>query len=333
MARIEDNFLDCVVYLYPSVADAKAGRTQTQKKGGSGFIFAMPSTFYPKGGFLYVVTNRHVIEGGNTVIRLNTKNGVGDALETDEREWVFHPAGDDLACLPLSIDRRVYQLVAVKPENLLTKDFMKEHATGPGDEAFVIGRFINQEGIQKNTPTVRFGHISQMPIEPIASTVAGAAFGQESFIVECKSIGGFSGSPVFLWIPPMAHRPGRGISPDWHIRLLGVDWCHINDYIEARDETGKPLPYKLIGNTGMMGVVPAWKLEELLNVPSEIKRREDRDAELAKQNPPTFTLDSASAVNSAAVDSATDENPKHREGFNSLLNAAAQKQKPDGQTS
>jgi hypothetical protein len=58
---------------------------------------------------------------------------------------------------------------------------------GIGDEAFVVGRFINHEGKQRNTPTARTGIISQMPIEPIHIR----GIDQECFLIEARSFGGF----------------------------------------------------------------------------------------------------------------------------------------------
>jgi hypothetical protein len=49
------------------------------------------------------------------------------------------------------------------------------------------------EGRQKNSPTARFGNIAQMPNEPVIIK----RFEQECFLVEARSIGGYSGSPVF----------------------------------------------------------------------------------------------------------------------------------------
>jgi len=44
---------------------------------------------------------------------------------------------------------------------------------------------------------------------------------QIQFLVEGKSIGGFSGSPAFLYIPPLSHRPGTTQStPEYYYRLI-----------------------------------------------------------------------------------------------------------------
>jgi hypothetical protein len=70
-----------------------------------------------------------------------------------------------------------------------------------------------------------------------------------------QKIGGYSGSPVFLWLPPMTYRPEAGMSMNWHYRFLGIDWCHINDYVVARDKSGAFLEFEIMSNSGMMGVI------------------------------------------------------------------------------
>ena len=70
MPRIHDALLECVVYLYPSKADAERGT----RVGGTGFIIGIPTTVFPDYWHGYVVTNAHVIIKA-PVIRLNTKDG------------------------------------------------------------------------------------------------------------------------------------------------------------------------------------------------------------------------------------------------------------------
>jgi len=67
---------------------------------------------------------------------------------------------------------------------------------GYGDDIFMVGRFITFDGKQRNTPVVRFGQISMLPAEPVE--VDGGRAQEEVFLVECRSIGGLSGSPVFV---------------------------------------------------------------------------------------------------------------------------------------
>jgi len=223
---------------------------------------------------LYVVTNWHVIENGNTTIRMKTRDGRNSILATDERAWTFHANGDDLAVIAVFFDPRDHSFFYISQSMFLTNEIVSEFNIGPGDDTFVVGRFINHEGRQKNLPTVRFGCIAQMANEPVRQA---SGFEQESFLVEARSIGGYSGSPVFTYIPPATVRDGV---QDWVPEkilsfhgpwLLGVEWGQINDYTPVLHSTGRdvnpgePLSTKVLVNTGMMAVVPAWKLLELLS--------------------------------------------------------------------
>lgn len=276
--RVNDDILDCVIYLYPSVADADVGR----HIGGSGFLVGIPAKTVP-GNFIYAVTNRHVIEGGSACIRLNTMTGAKDTRDYDERHWTFHPDGDDLAvCTMPAMEASIYKYRHVPSEILLTKERATELNIGPGDDVNVVGRFINHEGRQRNLPTMRFGNIAQMPWEPIQQIrVSGEPFDQESWLVEARSIGGYSGSPVFVEINPLWDRlNGYKMERGWRY-LLGVDWGHINSWEPVRTPNDPHPIFRVRGNTGMMAVVPSWKLIDLLNLPALVERRA-KDEELVK---------------------------------------------------
>jgi hypothetical protein len=252
---------------------------------------------------LYFVTNKHVITGGSTTIRMKTKDGRNDILPTDERAWVFHPSGDDLAICQVFLDPRQYKFSYIDRTCFIDKSIVQSMNIGPGDEAFVVGRFINHEGKQQNTPSVRFGCVAQMPGEPVRQDTG---FEQESFLVESRSIGGYSGSPVFVFIPAASERQGV---EDWISKillshgpwLLGVDWGHINDWSPVRNAVGEPINpgqpdnMQVRMNTGMMAVVPSWKLAELLDHGPVLAHRqvltEQARAAMKSAGPPTATSD------------------------------------------
>jgi hypothetical protein len=148
----------------------------------------------------------------------------------------------------------------------------------------MLGRFINREGLQKNSPTARFGHISQMPGDPIDAQ-------EEAFLCEVRSIGGYSGSPVFV-LPAFDGRPG-GQPPPTRGIILGVDFCHIQTLACAQDNNGYDIPHiRMPQNTGMAGVIPAWRLQELIMSDKALQqRRAAEESETRRRNAPKVALD------------------------------------------
>lgn len=344
MPWIDPEVLDSTVYLYPSEAEAAAG----ERIGGSGFLIGvpLPREKLPPANILCVVTNKHVIHSGNMTVRVNTVDGGKDIIPLDHMKWFTHPDGDDVAVCPIRLMGAFHKVKFISTGHFLSKKTIDDLEIGPGDDVFIVGRFVNHEGKQRNTPSVRFGCISQMPSEPIVID----GFPQESFLVEARSISGYSGSPVFVYLPQQVDmginpeikkmvREGKislpGVSRkrvDFPMQLgpmlLGIDYCHIrwDEPIWSR-VTKKPVndDWYIKSNTGMMGVVPAWRLLELLEG-AEMKPIFDEAKRAALQMKVSVVeLDVADL--SKETHHATGENPQHREDFTSLLRAAAQKPK------
>ena len=127
-----------------------------------------------------------------------------------------------------------YKYADIHFDMLFSSEQVVDINLGPGDEVFLVGRFINSEGKQRNIPTLRFGNISQMPIEPIEQTRVSGKRLQESFLVEARAISGYSGSPVFTMLMKLYSRQGGSGPTDPPadvIRLLGVVW----GYIKSRE--------------------------------------------------------------------------------------------------
>lgn len=273
MPRISDDYLQTVIYLYQSIENAKEGIAT----GGTGFLVSVPSSvenmFY-----IYAVTNRHVIRRGKSpVIRLNMIDGSTQTIDLNGNQWIDHPDLDDLSITPIQIDILKHKVKAIPVSMFITKKIIEEYSIGPGDDAYIIGRFVTHDGKQKNLPAARFGNIAMMPWVPVEHP---DGILQESFLLEMRSLNGYSGSPAFVHIPPFRLLPGAAeLNTDSFTWFLGVDWGHLHTKEEVLDSKEKRLENRLFvkSNSGMTSIVPAWKLLDLLESEEFVLQRTKQD--------------------------------------------------------
>lgn len=197
MPWIPPQILNCVVYVYRDEESAREG----EGAGASGFLVGVPAMKIEGAYHIYAVTNRHVIDQGS-VIRLNTVDGV-EVLPYGEENWIKADI-DDLAVSPVALNRG-HKHIWITSTTFVTEKFIESYNVGCGDDVFMVGRFTTHGGRQTNMPSARFGHISMMPCEKVRHYNEDV----DAFLVEVKSIGGFSGSPVFFYDTPYMPRSIR----------------------------------------------------------------------------------------------------------------------------
>ncbi len=296
--RISKRFLNCAIYLYDSVGAAREG----EPCGGSGFL--VNTRVKQQMDHIYAVTCGHVAIAA-PVVRLGAgANSL--VLDLSSEDWVL-PGQDDLAVCRLDCDPGILRSMdAIHVNSMIAKNPMGTNRESLpwrhlwdellGAEVMMVGRFVGHDGKQRNAPSLRFGNVAMLPEEPIEH---GWGFGQESFLVEMRSLPGYSGSPVFLprgadqMIEDYARsateashgmrpqpRVDRGSEPN-RARLLGVDWCHLNRFNEifqADRNTRIEEGWWAKANSGMAGVVPSWRLYEFLFRDDLVEQRERIEA-------------------------------------------------------
>jgi hypothetical protein len=192
--RVPDEIKQCVVFLGCAKADSTAVFV------GSAWFFANDTATPPLG---CLITARHVIERikdlgvAEVMVRVNTKSGTAVWTNISFDRWILPNPGSDLdvaiACvgIPNSLDHHHF------PRSLvLTPELANELDIGVGEEVFITGLFANHTGDIKNGPIVRVGNLASYPAEEIQTS-----FGRmDAFLIEARSIGGLSGSPVFVHI-------------------------------------------------------------------------------------------------------------------------------------
>lgn len=283
MYRILDDFLHITAQIYPSYDDAEHDR----QVGGSGFLIGVPSADDVDLQVAYAVTNKHTIENGNTVIRLNRITEGVEIFDLTEQDWLSHPDGDDIAITPLQLSsNNTHYKVLNESVHFPRKKIFEELNIGPGDEVFIPTRSLGISQADRNIPVFRFGHISRMPEVPIQTNWPRGKQLQDSYIIEARSISGYSGAPVMVALNPLVSRElGKQIHTS-KILLLGINWGYINDSAPVLDSVGRPTQTKINLNTGLMTIVPSYKLTEFLQHPHFLELHTESCAEMMRLRGP-----------------------------------------------
>ncbi len=309
---------------------------------GTAFLAAVPTA--PSVGFKYLVTAKHVVRDIEDsklpmALRVNLKAG-GAAAGRFEPTWFSHPTIPDLDLLisPLDLDNNTFDAVHIQSdEYFLTDEFIAAHDIGAGDEVFVTGLLTRHFGRDRNIPIVRMGNIAAMPDEPID---LGEGHGShELYLIESRSIGGLSGSPVHLQVPLWRNYQGKITPMTGHpaILLLGMNIGLFETRAHADRAPGELPPREAFLETmsaGIAVVIPAKRILEALDHPDQLQRRHDYMEKRKKRDTgfvPTSAGANFSAVTAIGVEPESD-NPTHKEDFTRLLNAAARKRPQGDQT-
>lgn len=195
MPRIPDSIARSVFYLYRSEEDARAG----VNAGATGFMVSYD--FESISGEVerrcFAVSNWHAaVKGGYSVIRLNTLLGGVEVFELGPDEWEFKAGGADIAVAPFDISGDKYSVNSIPSYMFVERE--KSSAIAVGENAFMLGLFLDFDGRATPVPVARFGHVSMVADER-ARIKQPTKYEGESFIVDMHSRSGFSGSPVFAY--------------------------------------------------------------------------------------------------------------------------------------
>jgi hypothetical protein len=162
----------------------------------------------------------------------------------------------------------------------VTQEIISKEQIGLGTEVFLVGLFAHHFGKRKNIPIVRVGNISAMP-EELVETRMGKI---DAYLVEARSLGGLSGSPVFANLGVVRMHDGQlqMRTGDPFLYLLGLMHGHWDLRVSEIDDD-------VVDNTGIqrvnMGigiVVPAQKIIEVINQPRIVQAEAEHEAELRR---------------------------------------------------
>ena len=250
---VPDHMRDCVCFVYM----VKKGE---MRPIGTAFLFG-------KDPIALMVTALHVVaktkesDDGYVYLRLNTQSGY-DFYKIAADDWMkpdqSEKAVDIAACFwPFP---GAFRIKSVGVNQCATAEVVEREAVGVGLDIFLTGLFVEHHGRERNVPIVRVGNIASMPEESVSSRIGL----MDAYLIETRSVGGLSGSPVFVQMG--THRPDAQYnlvrrpdnSPLWF--LLGVMHGHWDaQQAEIAIDDGLATEYV---NMGIAIVTPITKLIE-----------------------------------------------------------------------
>ncbi|MGO9874320.1 MAG: hypothetical protein ACLPVY_11020 [Acidimicrobiia bacterium] len=227
-------------------------------------------------------------------LRLNRRGADADTVDVSPDDWVVHPTADVAAALLLPPpERRLFDYLHFPVTGTVDKDLRGRFKVGPGDDVFMTGLLHSHSGRAKIEPIIRVGTIAAFPEEKV--TLEHCTTPQDVVLIEIRSIGGLSGSPVFFHLPdtPRIEDGGGTIAntaippasagPNWLIGIMHGLWPTQPDDPDLRDKTAEPL------NTGIAVVLPAERIVELLFGHTLTYRRYLVDDAIHERSKPTPT--------------------------------------------
>lgn len=249
---------------------------------GTGFLVTCRSSVQGQ-VFLHLVTAQHVIveiQKTSDIVftRFNMKGGGVGGARFNVSDWHYHPDTDqfvDVAVIPIRFsDTAEYTYFRIE-DDFVSDKVINDTKMDTGDDVFVVGLFSSHYGVGKNVPIVRIGNIAAMPEEPVL-TKSGY---MDAYLIEGRSIGGLSGSPVFFQPAPIRIIDGEATyltegSNDHY--LLGLIHGHfdVKEIMDiAQDDAEYAKTNKL--HSGIAIVVPSEKIVETINQDELKKMREE----------------------------------------------------------
>lgn len=275
---------------------------------------------------------------GKLAVRLNIKGGGSEVVPLDDVHWWSHPDLNnltDVAVTPCSFGKDYFDHFPLplwgSVVNSSTTAHLKRRGAALGQEIAIIGLFRHHRGAERNEPLVRVGNIAAMPEERVWTKYCSYT---EGYLVEAHSIGGLSGSPVFLnltYSPPMTlniggvtYEFGEDGKIDFHqYPLFGLmhghwDIPNMTDEVVTEDIDGQRESI----NAGVGVVIPVQKIIETLYQPELVEMRKKLEDEMRKEGATPDIADDEGRPS-------TELHPKGRERFNSLLGEAARKREQE----
>jgi len=286
--RVPDQVLKSVAFIGEVTHQDEQGNVFGDLSA-TGFFISIPATHFPELRHVYFVTAKHVAEDLNDhspYILVNSRDGGQTHLTNFGPRWFFHPTDKnaDVAILQVAEQPNLAPRMAVLTDDFVTDDDIASREwVDVGDEVFVTGLFTLAPGQKRNTPIVRTGNIAMIPSEQIQTELGFS----DVYLVEGRSIGGLSGSPVFVrrtetFKIQLPDKRITEVNCPGPFKLLGLMQGHwIIDPSEANNASIRHVQKGV--NAGIAIVTPAIKILEILNQSGMKMMRDLAEEDLGRQ--------------------------------------------------
>ncbi len=309
LPRVPDEVLESVVFL--CVDETHHGKKRKVAHGTALLVtVAEPAMLGPSDEHFYLVTAKHNLAAARRLKMAGKTDGLYARVNTKAggSEWVDLPLGNEWIDAPNpAADVTVLRFPpragveifaqAFPSEHIIKGASARAHGIGAGDDLFVVGLFTSRAGTERNLPIVRSGILSCMPHEMIPDPYGA----YDAYLVEVLSLGGLSGSPVYLYRDSPAWEVGDQPVRRYELHLLGVIRGHWDELLLKNRRKGRVVsPMAAIAynkddlaalNKGIAMVTPGDDILAALHTDELVTERHEhmrRSIELA-----SGTLDSA----------------------------------------
>ncbi len=245
----------------------------TFRPRGTGFLVLAYQRRIPDVAFPYLVTAEHVLAGMqrnriDVYCRLNLRDGTAIVEPLGSKKWLVHPddvQNTDVAVLPFWINPNIIDHDYIPLFNRVERNIqaIRPGLLALGAEIFAIGLFNTSYGKGRDIPIIRNGNIAAVPNELIGTRYSGDI---EAYLVELHSLGGLSGSPVF--VNPVYERGARRVEEATWSEHFFIGMVHGHSYASPEEGLAEPEPLDGEAANASIGIViPAAKIVETLYQP------------------------------------------------------------------
>jgi hypothetical protein len=256
---LNGDFLKIVAFLGSTSPEAKAEYSIDLK--GTGFFVAKQMGQTPGEGGIFLVTAKHVALqlGTEVTVLMNLKpdkGGGAGAIHITKAPWLFHSdASIDIALLRMPPTILEFDAKWLVESDFLTDADIHANVMAVGNEVQIIGLFSRVPGKASISPVVRTGNVAMFPPEKIPSQIGDI----EAYLIEARSLGGMSGSPVFCRSTIAVNTDVGQMCGTGPGKLMGVVHGHWG--IPVQDEAAKAQHV----NLGLAIVIPAKLIPEIID--------------------------------------------------------------------